>query len=67
MNIVRFIAAFLIYTVIDVGWNLSPLARGMYESLYEASGNDALFSAYENSRTPGAVWKSLQYWPFSCS
>ena len=46
MNIIRFIAAFLIYAVIDVGWNLSPLARGMYESLYEASGNDALFSAY---------------------
>lgn len=46
MGIIRFIAAFVIYTVIDVGWNLSPLARGMYESLYEASGNDAMFSAY---------------------
>ena len=46
MKIIRFIAAFVIYTVIDVGWNLSPLARGMYERLYEASGNDALFSAY---------------------
>ena len=46
MQYVRFIAAFLVYTVIDVGWNLSPIARGMYESLYEASGNDALLDAF---------------------
>lgn len=46
MPIIRFIAAFLVYTIIDVGWNISPIARGMYESLYEASGNDALFDAY---------------------
>lgn len=46
MYFVRFIAAFLVYTIIDVGWNISPIARGMYESLYEASGNDALFDAY---------------------
>ena len=41
MQYVRFLAAFVVYTVIDVGWNASPIARGMYESLYEASGNDA--------------------------
>ena len=46
MPIIRFIAAFLFYTVIDIGWNISPIARGMYESLYEASGNDALLDAY---------------------
>ena len=37
MHYVRFVAAFLVYTVIDVGWNASPIARGMYESLrYDA-------------------------------
>ena len=41
MHYVRFLAAFVVYTVIDVGWNISPIARGMYESLYEASGNDS--------------------------
>ena len=40
MQYVRFIAAFLVYTVIDVGWNFSPVARGMYARLHEASGND---------------------------
>ncbi len=38
MQYLRFAAAFVVYTVIDVGWNVSPLARGMYDSLYEASG-----------------------------
>lgn len=46
MKYVRFIAAFLIYTIIDVGWNLSPIAMGMYESLYEASGNKEMFDAF---------------------
>lgn len=46
MKYVRFIAAFLIYTIIDVGWNLSPIATGMYERLYEASGNKEMFDAY---------------------
>ena len=46
MHYPRFIAAFLVYTIIDVGWNGSPIARGMYESLYEASGNDALFDSF---------------------
>lgn len=46
MKIVRFIAAFVIYTIIDVGWNLSPIAMGMYERLYEASGNDKMFDAF---------------------
>ena len=46
MKYVRFIAAFLVYTVIDVGWNLSPIARNMYDRLYEASGNDALLDSF---------------------
>ena len=40
MHYVRFLEAFVVYTIIDVGWNASPIARGMYEGLYEASGND---------------------------
>ncbi|MCY4529211.1 MAG: DUF2177 family protein [Chloroflexi bacterium] len=46
MLYVRFLAAFVVYTVIDVGWNVSPIAVGMYESLYEASGNDALLDQF---------------------
>ncbi len=46
MQYVRFIAAFLVYTIIDVGWNLSPIAQGMYKNLYEASGHDKMFDAY---------------------
>ena len=46
MQFVRFIAAFVVYTVIDVGWNISPIARNMYESLYEASGNNTLFDSF---------------------
>ena len=29
MQHVRFLAAFVAYTLIDVGWNASPIARGM--------------------------------------
>ena len=46
MQYIRFLAAFVVYTVIDVGWNITPIARGMYESLYEASGNDALLDQF---------------------
>ncbi len=46
MQYVRFIAAFVVYTVIDVGWNISPIARGMYESLYEESGNKAVLDEF---------------------
>ena len=46
MQYLRFAAAFVVYTVIDVGWNVSPLARGMYDSLYEASGNDVLLDTF---------------------
>ena len=46
MQYIRFLAAFLVYAVIDIAWNVSPIARGMYESLYEASGNDALLDQF---------------------
>ena len=39
-TLARFVAAFVIYTVIDVGWNLSPMAVGMYDALHEASGSN---------------------------
>ncbi|MXZ47065.1 MAG: DUF2177 family protein [Chloroflexi bacterium] len=42
----RFLAAFVVYTVIDVGWNVSPIATGMYERLYDASGNDVLLDQF---------------------
>ena len=46
MFYVRFLGAFVVYTVIDVGWNISPIAVGMYERLYEASGNDVLLDEF---------------------
>ncbi|MDE2695136.1 MAG: DUF2177 family protein [Chloroflexota bacterium] len=42
----RFLGAFVVYTVIDVGWNISPIATGMYERLYDASGNDVLLDQF---------------------
>ena len=39
----RFLFATVIYTVIDVGWNASPVARNMYARFHEASGNDWSF------------------------
>ena len=44
MQYVSFLAAFVVYTVIDVGWNASPIAMRMYESLYEANRYDPPFS-----------------------
>ena len=46
MLYVRFIAAFLVYTIIDVGWNLSPIALGMYDNLHESSGSQAVRDAF---------------------
>lgn len=39
MQFVRFIAAFIIYAVIDIAWNFSPIAVGMYARFHEASGS----------------------------
>ncbi|MCY4640001.1 MAG: DUF2177 family protein [Chloroflexi bacterium] len=46
MQYVRFLSAFVVYAVIDVGWNISPIALGMYERLYDASGNDVLLDEF---------------------
>ncbi len=46
MHYARFLATFVVYAVIDVAWNVSPMALGMYESLYEASGNDVLLDQF---------------------
>ena len=39
----RFIYAFLIYAIVDIGWNITPLAVNMYAALHKASGNDWSF------------------------
>ena len=46
MQYVRFISAFLLYAIIDIAWNLSPPARGMYENFYESSGHDAVLDQF---------------------
>ena len=46
MQYARFIAAFLVYAIIDIAWNLSPPVRGMYENFYEASGHDVLLDQF---------------------
>ena len=46
MQYIRFVAAFVVYAVVDVAWNVSPIALNMYSSLYEASGNDALLDRF---------------------
>ena len=43
---IRLIAAFLVYAVIDIVWNVSPIALGMYERLHKASGNDEMFDSF---------------------
>ena len=46
MQYVRYIAAFVVYAVVDIIWNVSPIAVGMYESLHEASGSDAILDQF---------------------
>jgi len=42
-KLTRFLSAFVVYTVIDMAWSLSPVAAAMYARLHEASGNDWSF------------------------
>ena len=42
-GLLRFFSAFVVYTVIDMAWSLSPVAAAMYARLHEASGNDWSF------------------------
>ena len=46
MPFLRFIAAFLVYAIIDIGWNVTPIARGMYDRLHETAGTDRLFDTF---------------------
>ena len=46
MHYVRFVAVFVVYAVIDVAWNVSPMAIGMYERLHGASGSDVLLDQF---------------------
>ena len=48
MQYIRFAAAFVIYIVIDVGWNISPIAVAMYENFYDNSGHSALLDRFGN-------------------
>ena len=57
MHYGRFLAAFVVYAVIDIGWNVSPIATGMYERLYDASGNDVLLDEF--GRQP-ETWGAAQ-------
>lgn len=46
MQYVRYLAAFVVYAVIDVAWNVSPIAVNMYENLHEASGSDKILDTF---------------------
>ncbi len=46
MPFLRFIGAFLVYAIIDIVWNISPIATGMYERLHESSGTDRVFDMF---------------------
>ena len=59
MHYVRFLAAFLVYAVIDIAWNVSPIAQGMYKSLYEASGNDVLLDQFGRKMDTWGVEQGL--------
>jgi len=51
MQYARFAAAFIIYFVIDVGWNISPVAVAMYENFYGNSGHSELLDTFGNQMT----------------
>ena len=43
---IRAVAAIVIYMVIDVVWNVLPTTLSMYESLYEATGNQKMLDEF---------------------
>lgn len=61
MQYVRFLAAFVVYAVIDVVWNISPIATGMYENLHAESGSNAILETFgrEMETWGGAQFLSL--------
>ena len=54
-GLIRFVFAFVVYVIIDVGWNVSPPARNMYASLHEASGNPMPWSYGKEMATWGGM------------
>ena len=52
---IRFLFAFVVYVVIDVGWNVSPPARNMYATLHDASGNPMPWSYGKEPATWGGI------------
>ena len=55
IQFVRFIAAFIIYAVIDIAWNFSPIAVGMYARFHEASGSPLSDIQRDNLNSIGFV------------
>ncbi len=55
MQYARFVAAFLVYAIIDIAWNLSPPAMSMYERFYEASGHDVVRDQFGRDELGGLV------------
>ncbi len=53
-RLTRFLSAFVVYTVIDMAWSLSPPAAAMYAYLHEAGGNDWSFGK------PTETWGALE-------
>lgn len=54
-TLLRFVSAFVVYTVIDMAWSLSPPAVAMYARLHEASGNDWSFGK------PMETWGGVEF------
>ena len=50
----RFLSAFVVYTVIDLAWSFSPLTAAIHGRLHEASGNDWSFGK------PPETWGALE-------
>ncbi len=46
MPYIRFVAAFVVYAVVDIVWNISPIATGMYANLHEESGSKAILDTF---------------------
>lgn len=61
MQFVRFIAAFIIYAVIDIAWNFSPIAVGMYARFHEASGSPLSDIQRDNLNSIGFVFAGIVF------
>ena len=55
----RFAAVFVVYAVIDVAWNVSPMAVGMYERLHKASGSDVILDQFGRQMDTWGVPQAL--------